>query len=238
MDSTRILLVERTQADLHRTRSYLAHNASLHVIGGCTTAEQAYAFCCLHHPDLVVCELVLAGADGLSLLHRLNQQPDRPLFLLTSGLASDPVLQHATEAGADYFLRKPYLPEQLIEAIDLLRRQRQAINLPETLPASREIYRLLVQRGYTSNMHGFHYLATGVHLGMKHPELLSNLTKQLYVQIAEVHHTLASRVERDIRHAIHSTCERTGAPQFTNGVTIRRLIRAICTEKDSRKSRR
>lgn len=237
MDSTSILLVERTQADLRRTRSYLARDPSLNVIGGCTAAEHAYAFCCLHHPDLVVCELVLAGADGLSLLHRLNRQPDRPLFLLTSGLASDSVLQSATESGVDYFLRKPYAPEQLIEAIDLLHRQKQSANPIGSAPLSRDIYRLLVQRGYTSNMHGFHYLATGVHLGMENPELLSNLTKQLYVQIAEIHHTLASRVERDIRHAIQITCARTGAPQFTNGVMIRRLIRAMCTDSNSKKRR-
>ena len=235
MDTICVLLIERTQADLARTREYLSHSPDLRVIGGCTTVEQAYAFCCVHHPDIIICELVLLGANALTLLNRLSRRPDKPLFLLTSSLASDSVLQSATECGADYFLRKPYLPEELTDAVAMMIRQRPA--LPDDSPAAdrRGIYRLLVQRGYTSNTHGFHYLATGIHLGLENPELLANLTKQLYVQIAEVHHTHAFCVERNIRHAIRSTSQRTGAPQLTNGDTLRHMVQAIRTERKRRK---
>lgn len=231
MEDINILLVERTKTDLQQTRAYLASNPMFHIIGSCTSVEQAYALSRIHQPDLIICELILFGADGLSLLRRLSQTPDRPSFLLTSSLTSDPVLQNATASGVDYFLHKPYLPQQLIEAVTMIACHRRPKCLPARESDFHGIYRLLIQSGYTSNTHGFHYLATGIHLVLENPELLSNLTKLLYVQIAERHDTRASRVERDIRHAIRVTSARTGMPTLSNGTMIRSLIRALQKEK-------
>lgn len=227
MDDICIILVERTKADLQQTRAYLSANPGFHIIGSCTNVEQAYALSRIHHPDLIICELILSGTDGLSLLRRLSQSPDRPSFLLTSSLTSDSLLQDATDAGVDYFLHKPYQPQQLIEAVTMIARHRRPVHALGRENNFHEIYRLLIQSGYTSNTHGFHYLATGLHLGLENPELLTNLTKLLYVRIAELHDTRATRVERDIRHAIQVTSARMGIRPLTNGTIIRNLIRAL-----------
>lgn len=231
MNDISILLVERSQADLSYTRACLSKAPGLHIIGACTDSASAIAFIRIHHPDLVICEMVLCGSDGLSLLRHLPTDGKRPIFLLTSAIASDLILQDAQSLGADYFLIKPYNADQLTDTVHALQRRRQmlATALPQT-NQPRQIHRLLTETGFTSNAHGYHYLVTAISLLLNEPDMMSSLTKRLYVEIAARHQTSAACVERNMRHAIHVTCRRMGMPELSNGAMLRMLMRILKQE--------
>jgi two-component system, cell cycle response regulator DivK len=85
---------------------------------GVVTAADAEAGVELAHtlkPDVIVMDLAMPGLNGITATHRLKQHPRTrriPVIVLT-GYAFRAIEQGALEAGADVFLTKPCLPEEL-----------------------------------------------------------------------------------------------------------------------------
>jgi two-component system cell cycle response regulator DivK len=66
-------------------------------------------------PDVIVMDLAMPRLNGISAVHRLKLHPrtrNIPVIILT-GYAFRAIQQGALEAGADVFLTKPCLPEDL-----------------------------------------------------------------------------------------------------------------------------
>jgi len=75
-------------------------------------------------PDLVVLDLMLPGADGLSICRWLRQRGDTPVLMLTARSTEDDVLA-GLDVGADDYMTKPYSPRELVARIrTVLRRSR------------------------------------------------------------------------------------------------------------------
>ena len=79
-------------------------------------------------PDVIVMDLAMPRLNGISAVHRLKQDArtrNIPVIILT-GYAFRAIQQGALEAGADVFLTKPCLPEDLERSVrDLLGRSRK-----------------------------------------------------------------------------------------------------------------
>lgn len=67
---------------------------------------------------------------------------------------------------------------------------------------------ILVELGTPAHIKGYRYAVTGLRLVVDNPDLIDAVVKELYPQIAAVHNTTPSRVERAIRHAIEVTWDR------------------------------
>ena len=73
-------------------------------------------------PDLVVLDIMMPGCDGFLVLHALKADPataDIPVVLL-SARASDDDIWQGWQAGADYYITKPFNLEELLHFVDLL----------------------------------------------------------------------------------------------------------------------
>jgi DNA-binding response OmpR family regulator len=68
----------------------------------------------VHHPDLVVLDLMLPGIDGLEVCRRMRADArDIPVVMLTAlGEEADRVL--GLEIGADDYVTKPFSPRELV----------------------------------------------------------------------------------------------------------------------------
>lgn len=232
MRKLRILLAEYNQQQLENLRHSVATDPAFEIIGACTDGMQAFCLAQAAHPDMIVCDVLLPTLDGLNLLERLSHMKQRPAFIFTSSLSNDVIARQAGLLGAEYFLLKPYDPQRLREVIHLAAEARAVLRQPTEDERKHKVYRCLVGHGYVSHVQGFQYLATGIQLALNDPSLLNNLTKGLYQQIAARHHTQAIRVERDIRHAITTTCSRTGQPCLSNRQILQRLVAELMDDPD------
>lgn len=82
------------------------------------------------------------------------------------------------------------------ETIYQTKRENRRICLEE------RISRMLIALGITSRLKGYAYLLTGLQMAIRCPECVTNITKELYPDIAKEHKTQPDKVERGIRHAI------------------------------------
>jgi two-component system, OmpR family, alkaline phosphatase synthesis response regulator PhoP len=68
-------------------------------------------------PDLVVLDVMMPGRDGFEVLEEMRSRPDAkdiPVVLLTAK-ATDADVWKGWSAGADYYMTKPFKPEDLAQ---------------------------------------------------------------------------------------------------------------------------
>ena len=89
--------------------------------------EAGLALALAMRPDVIIMDLAMPGLNGITVTNRLKQHPRTrriPVVVLT-GYAFRAIQQGALEAGADAFLTKPCLPEDLERSVrELLGRSR------------------------------------------------------------------------------------------------------------------
>lgn len=76
------------------------------------------------------------------------------------------------------------------------------VNVIEHKDLQVKIRSILTRLGVRANIKGYAYLVTAIEMVYWNPEVIHEITKVLYPDIASKHNTTASHVERAIRHAV------------------------------------
>ena len=87
--------------------------------GGLLKGEEVHRAIQRERPGLIIMDVNLnkvSGLDGFELLHRLREEPDLSgtYVLMSSGIDFS---QKCKRAGADGFMMKPFMPEELLNQI-------------------------------------------------------------------------------------------------------------------------
>jgi two-component system response regulator ResD len=88
----------------------------------------AFAAVAERSPDLIVLDLMLPGVDGLEVMRRVRERPDRSsaIILLTAkGVESDRVT--GLRLGADDYVVKPFSPAELVARVDAVLRRMDTV---------------------------------------------------------------------------------------------------------------
>ncbi len=170
------------------------------------------------HPDIIIMDLVLTKMDGLGVLQRLAQKPQKPAVIIVSGFFNDHVVQQAAELGAYYFMPKPCDIPALLERIRQISSShkvsgfaggRQGIAIchqPQNLEAV--VTEVIHEIGVPAHIKGYQYLREAIILTINDMDIINSVTKVLYPTVAKRFGTTPSRVERAIRHAIEVAWDR------------------------------
>jgi two-component system cell cycle response regulator DivK len=108
-----ILIVDDSLHTREMYSDYLTHRGLAVVTA--PDAQAGLELALAVRPDVIVMDLALPGLDGITATQRLKRDPRTrriPVVVLT-GYAFRAIQQGALEAGADAFLTKPCLPEDL-----------------------------------------------------------------------------------------------------------------------------
>ena len=80
--------------------------------------------------ELVILESALKDVDALAMCHELQSKHDALILVVTEGKDIHDEVR-CLESGADDYLRKPFLPDQLLARIhSVTRRARSSVNIP------------------------------------------------------------------------------------------------------------
>ena len=97
------------------------YNASglppLVIVGEAVTSAQAVRLATLQRPRLMLLDMELAQGDGLSVLSQLRQLPQPPRVLVLSVHREDEWVFRAMQAGAQGYVCKDHVADQLVDAI-------------------------------------------------------------------------------------------------------------------------
>jgi CheY-like chemotaxis protein len=113
---TRTILVVDDEPDLVANCERLLRRAG-HVMLRAHTGLEAVALIDRERPDLVVADLRLPGADGLTVTrHARGHVPPIPVILMTA-YDSPQARRAAIESGVDVYLAKPFSNTSFLDAI-------------------------------------------------------------------------------------------------------------------------
>lgn len=88
------------------------------------TGEQALQQLAVHSPDVVLLDLMLPGIDGITVCRRVRERGDLPVIMVTARAESRDVIR-GLEAGADDYVTKPLVAQELAARIRALLRRVQ-----------------------------------------------------------------------------------------------------------------
>ena len=84
--------------------------------------ESALQAAMTEEPDLVILDVMMPGADGLTVCRELKQNPRTrhiPILILTARAGKD-AREQGLEAGADEYITKPFSPQRLVDKVNEL----------------------------------------------------------------------------------------------------------------------
>ena len=218
------ILIADDNQDFSKTLStYLESQEDMEVIGMAKDGNEAVEMIKNAIPDVVLLDVIMPHLDGLGVLENINgiKKDGKPLCIMLSAVGQDKITQKAINLGAEYYVVKPVDIELLIKRIrelkyykpntrlDFISREIKAqyIEIPANSEKAEEnlealVTNLIHEVGVPAHIKGYQYLREAIMMVVKDIDVINQITKSLYPQIAHKYHTTPSRVERAIRHAI------------------------------------
>ena len=210
--SMSVVVVDDNQSLSYLIRDGLNKEEAFEVIGLAHDGEVGIQMITDLKPDIVILDMVMPKADGLTVLETFNGK-EGPNFVVLSAIGHDVITKKSMSLGAMYYIVKPF------EIISLINRMKQLflgdpikeiekeevlynIHLEELI--SKELNALAVPL----HVKGYHYIKGAVQLVVESKDSVLRITKDIYPVIAENSNTTATSVERAIRHAIDITLTR------------------------------
>lgn len=193
---------------------------NMEVVDIARDGEDAFKKILEYKPDVVLLDVIMPHLDGIGVLEKINKADleKYPFCVMISAVGQDKVTAQAISLGAQYYVVKPFDIEVLIKRIEELKEYRMSgksnnfvVREPKSsyidIPKSEDNLEALVTNiihevGVPAHIKGYQYLREAIMMVVDNIEIINQITKQLYPEIARKFKTTPSRVERAIRHAI------------------------------------
>ena len=163
-------------------------------------------------PDFLIIEARMPELDAASLLEEIaSAKGELPVTIVVSNINTPELEREVMDAGASYFMVKPFAPEILVNKIRSLSSYRKMVPREVSKEVANIEYVVtdMIHRiGIPAHIKGYHYLRCAIILSIGDTEMINSVTKLLYPTVAQKYGTTASRVERAIRHAIEIAWDR------------------------------
>jgi len=202
--------------------TYLENEEDMEIVGIARDGVEALDAVKEKLPDVAILDVIMPHLDGLGVLERINNSNiiKKPICIMLSAVGQDKITQKAIALGAEYYVVKPFDIELLIRRIREIKNFRP---MPNNNFISRELAQkqyieinnkkgnenlealvtnVIHEVGVPAHIKGYQYLREAIMMVVNDIDVINQITKSLYPQIAQRFTTTPSRVERAIRHAI------------------------------------
>jgi two-component system response regulator (stage 0 sporulation protein A) len=218
-----VLIADDNEEFSKTLATYLKNEDDMEVVGIARDGVEAIEKIKEAAPDVAILDVIMPHLDGLGVLERINNSdiPKIPICIMLSAVGQDKITQKSIALGADYYVVKPFDIELLIKRIREIKNfkpmpsnnfvarettTRQYIEINTNKKGHENLEALVTNMihevGVPAHIKGYQYLREAIMMVVKDIDVINQITKSLYPQIAQKFETTPSRVERAIRHAI------------------------------------
>ena len=244
-DKITVLIADDNGEFANNLAGYVEQEEDMEVIGIARDGNEAFEILSNTQPDIALLDVIMPHLDGIGVLEKIASSDLKklPLCIMLSAVGQDKITQRALDLGAEYYVVKPFDIKLLLKRIKDLKNYQPSqfknmammsreikapyIEIPEEGKKNQENLEALVTNvihevGVPAHIKGYQYLREAIMLVVNDIDVINQITKQLYPEIAEKYSTTPSRVERAIRHAIEVAWGRGQAEAVENiiGYTV------------------
>ena len=240
-DKISILIADDNVEFAKTLTNYLKKEECMEVVGIAKDGLEALEVIKEKLPDIVILDVIMPHLDGLGVLEQLSSLSldKTPSCIMLSAVGQEKITQKAISLGAEYYVVKPFEIDVLIRRIKELKYYYPVMQEKPMYAGVREektnyitidprkkasecnlealVTNVIHELGVPAHIKGYQYLREAIMMVVNDIELINEITKQLYPEIADKYNTTPSRVERAIRHAIEVSWTR-GRLETTNGI--------------------
>ena len=218
-----VLIADDNQEFSRTLATYLKNEEDMEIIGIAKDGLEAIDIVKEKAPDVAILDVIMPHLDGLGVLEKVNNSSNldkKPICIMLSAVGQDKITQKAISLGAEYYVVKPFDIELLIQRIReiknfkpsntrnfIVKESKRTPYINVTSSKAEDNLEALVTNiihgvGVPAHIKGYQYLREAIIMVVNDIEVINQITKSLYPQIAQKFETTPSRVERAIRHAI------------------------------------
>lgn len=237
-DKIKIFIADDNTEFVSTLVTYLDSQEEMEVVGTAKDGLEAVEKIANLDLDVAILDVIMPQLDGLGVLEALNQKLDfLPICIMLSAVGQDKVTARAMCLGAQYYVVKPFEMEVLVKRIrELVKNQSTELISPvlkdvkttyievdnSKLNLEAKVTNIIHDVGVPAHIKGYQYLRDGIIMAVNDVEIINQITKQLYPDLAKKYKTTPSRVERAIRHAIEVAWNRGQIESMENifGYTV------------------
>lgn len=110
--ANRVLIVDDSML-MRKMIGDTLHQAGWEIVGEAASADAAVQMYCNTRPDAVTMDIVMPGPSGIAALQQILAIDPQAKVVVVSGLNQTRMISEAIRKGAQDFIAKPFLPEQL-----------------------------------------------------------------------------------------------------------------------------
>ncbi len=221
------ILIADDNAEFARTlTNYIEKEEDMEVVTVAKDGNEAVKMIENTQPDIALLDVIMPHLDGLGVLEKVIELDisKKPTCIMLSAVGQDKITQRALELGANYYVVKPFDINLLIKRVREIKNYKVSQFRTGTGMQSREIKapyiairengrnekdnlealvtNVIHEVGVPAHIKGYQYLREAIMMVINDIDVINQITKQLYPDIAKKFNTTPSRVERAIRHAI------------------------------------
>ncbi len=221
-----VLIADDNQEFSQTLASYIDAQEDMEVIAKAKDGTEVIDIIANTVPDIILLDVIMPHLDGLGVLENINKIKiaKKPICIMLSAVGQDKITQRAIELGAQYYVVKPFDIEVLIKRIREFKFYKPATSNTNNNFMTRDIKpqyieissgnakteenlealvtNIIHEVGVPAHIKGYQYLREAIMMVVNDIDVINQITKSLYPQIAHKFNTTPSRVERAIRHAI------------------------------------
>ena len=222
-DKMTVLIADDNVEFATTLKSYFDRNENMEVIAVTKDGNEAVEKIIELQPDVVLLDVIMPHLDGIGVLEKINNSnlEKYPFCVVISAVGQYNITREALKLGAQYYVMKPFDMDVLIKRIEefkdykveetnnnfIVKESKTSYIELNSNTKSKENLEALVTNiihevGVPAHIKGYQYLREAIMMTVEDIEVINQITKQLYPDIAHKYKTTSSRVERAIRHAI------------------------------------
>lgn len=199
-------LLEKIKYNLEKTNRF-------EIVGEATNGVDCMNFLNQRTCDLLIIDLMLSQIDGIGVLSKLKEMKKNSFqkVICITTFTNQMICNMLENLKVDYCFKYPFDMDHFVKSALLFtqedNQQEYTFDGSESEKYKRvkienEITEILHEVGIPAHIKGYMYLRTAILTTYYNIEILGQVTKVLYPDIARMYNTTSSRVERAIRHAI------------------------------------
>ena len=199
--------------------SYIEMQDDMEVLAIAIDGQEAFEKIKELNPDVVLMDMIMPHVDGIGVLEKLNGAGIMPICIMISAVGQDTITARSIELGAKYYMVKPFDLDLAVKRIRSLAKTPATVmssslkemktpyisstnNINKESNIEAKVTNIIHEVGVPAHIKGYQYLRDGIMMAIENVEVINQITKSLYPDLAKKYHTTPSRVERAIRHAI------------------------------------
>lgn len=160
-----------------------------------------------HRPDVVICDIIMPGDDGLRLIRQIGENKShRPYLYVITAINTPSMQEMLRDLGVEFFDFKPVDAESIQKTLDVISqdktRERKIAAAPQAaaLDLADIIDEALLKIGMPSHLTGYLCVKTALYYVMENP----NARKGVYDAICSALDVTKESVDKNMRTAIEA----------------------------------